>query len=207
MSAKPHLIVKWLLLFVLFDSSAVAEYRDAVGWYELVEELGAETPDGTGIKVSLIESAVIRNYLPDRSNFDFIGKTFTVMSGDSGHSNHATVVGQRLFGNTMSMAGGIDQIDLYESVDWLLDGFLQVGQPLFPAIETSRIQNHSWAGSFDEDEFNVEAMRRLDYAIERDRFVAVVALRNDIFAVPPLLAHAYNAITVGRPSGEHSRGG
>lgn len=110
MSAKPHLIVKWLLLFLLFDSSALGEYRDAVGWYELVEEVGAETPDGTGIKVSLIESAVIRNYLPDRSNFDFIGKTFTVMSGDSGHSSHATVVGQRLFGNTISMAGGIDQI-------------------------------------------------------------------------------------------------
>lgn len=185
-------------------------YRDAVGWNRLVEELGDDLPAGRDIKVSLIESPAspfIGNYKPDVNNFDFAGKNFTIVSPDAGVSNHATVVAQRFFGNSTSMSGEIDAIDVYESVDWLLEGFLRVNREPFPAVETSRIQNHSWAGAFDEIEYNIEAVRRLDYAIGRDGFLAVVALRNDTGQVPALMAHAYNVITVGRMDGSHSRDG
>src|SRR5690606_35865048 len=185
-------------------------YRDAVGWNRLVEELGDDLPAGRDIKVSLIESPAspfIGNYKPDVNNFDFAGKHCTIVSPDAGVSNHATVVAQRFFGNSTSMSGEIDAIDVYESVDWLLEGFLRVNREPFPAVETSRIQNHSWAGAFDEIEYNIEAVRRLDYAIGRDGFLAVVALRNDTGQVPALMAHAYNVITVGRMDGSHSRDG
>ncbi len=53
-----------------------------------------------------------------------------------------------------------------------------------------------------------EILRRFDYAIQQDGFVAVVGLNNfSTNPVPALMAHAYNAISVGVPSGNHSTGG
>lgn len=206
---------KQILLFALFTLLAFASgrlhgaYRETVGWNKLVAELGEEVPLGRGIAVSLIESPPFNgNYQPDTNNFEFPGKSFTMRSGDSGISSHATIVAQLFFGNSSSMARAIDTIDVYESVDWLFTGFLRVAEEEPPAIETRRVQNHSWTGAFTDGQvWNVEAIRRFDYAIERDGFVAVVALSNNTGAVPALLAHSYNAITVGRPDGNHSRGG
>lgn len=186
---------------------AAADYRETVGWERLREELGQEMPTGAGISVSLIESNAGGVYQPDTGNFDFAGKEFSIQSGGSGVSAHATVVAQRFFGNFLSMSGGIDEIDVYESTDWLLAGFLRTNEVELPEREDRRIQNHSWAGSFTNQELNVEASRRLDYVIERDGFLAVVALRNGKGEVPGLLAHAYNALIVGRPDGNHSAGG
>ena len=76
-----------------------------------------------------------------------------------------------------------------------------------PNVESRRIQNHSWVGTgtqaTDED-----ILRRFDYAIQRDGFVAIVGLNNDnATAVPALMASSYNSISVGVPSGFHSSGG
>lgn len=196
-------------MILLVPSSVRGSYQAAVGWDQLVAELGDAVPLGRGVQVSLIESADFLNrYQPDTSNYEFSGKALVAKSRASGDSDHATVVGQLLFGTHSSMARAIDTIHVYHADDWLLSDFLGTGESAAPAVETSRIQNHSWVGTFTDDhKFNVEAVRRLDYAIERDGFVAVVALSNDTTAVRPLLAHSYNAISVGRPDGQHSRDG
>lgn len=196
------------LLFLLLVPWLNGTYHEDIGWDRLVEEFGDNLPLGRNVKVSLIESPAAGSYQPDTGNFELEGKSFSMKSGDSGKSSHATVVAQRFFGTHSAMAKAIDEIDVYEAVHWLRQGFLRTEEPDLPEAESSRVQNHSWVGMFDESpEVNREAVRRLDYAIERDGFVALVALRNDTAEVPPLLAHSYNAISIGRPNGSHSRGG
>ncbi len=201
-----------LLYFLLLSVSIAAldlrgVYRETVGWNRLAAELDENLPDGSGIDVSMVESPVFGNYQPNTSNLDFTGKTFDMKSGPSGVSEHATVVGTLLFGNTMSMVPGIDTIDVYNANLWVVGDFLRTGEEQLPEVETRRIQNHSWTGAFTELVHNIEGNRRFDYAIERDGFVAVVALQNVTNPVRALMAHAYNAITVGKPDGQHNRGG
>ena len=81
------------------------------------------------------------------------------------------------------------------------------------------IQNHSWISyGYTENNtpsevdsiiaFHNEAIRRLDYAINRDQFIACVGLNNgNNTTVPSILASSYNAIVVGNTNGSHSRGG
>jgi hypothetical protein len=52
-----------------------------------------------------------------------------------------------------------------------------------------------------------EALRRLDWTVERDDAVVVVGLNNGAGTpVPPLLASAYNVLSIGRSDGRHSTG-
>ncbi len=197
----------FLLSFSLAGLNLQGIHRGSVGWYPLEEEIGEAVPTGKGIGVSMIESPIGGSYQPNTSNLDFSGKTFDMKSGLSGVSEHATVVGTLFFGNTMSMAPGIDMIDVYNANLWAVGDFLKTGSAEPPAVETRRIQNHSWAGAFTREIHDIEGNRRFDYAIERDGFVAVVAMQNVTDPVPALMAHAYNAITVGKPDGQHNRGG
>src|SRR5690606_36630681 len=49
------------------------------------------------------------------------------------------------------------------------------------------------------------ALRRFDFLINRDNITAVVGVANGSgTALPNLMAHAYNAIAVGRSDGNHS---
>ncbi len=204
---KPRTVRCLFFIVVLATPNLHGIYREAVGWNQLAAEIGEDVPNGKGIPVSMIESPLGGNYQPNTSNMDFSGKTFDMKSGPSGVSEHATVVGTLLFGNTMSMATGIDMIDVYNANQWVVGDFLKTGSGELPGEETRRIQNHSWAGAFTEEIHDIKGNRRFDYAIERDGFVAVVALQNVTGSVPALMAHAYNAITVGKPDGRHNRGG
>ena len=52
-----------------------------------------------------------------------------------------------------------------------------------------------------------EALQRLDWTVERDDSVVVVGLNNGAGTpVPPLLASAYNVLSIGRSDGRHSTG-
>jgi len=49
--------------------------------------------------------------------------------------------------------------------------------------------------------------QRLDYAIVRDGFTAVVGVNNgDSTTLPELLSQSYNTISVGRSDGKHGHG-
>lgn len=191
--------------------SSFAGYKEDIGLTALLLELGAGAPTGAGIAVTQVEggSPYATNFVADVTHAELIGKNVTIKSSPSALSGHATTVARNFFGTVNGPAPGITQIDAYEANGWLNNDFLRVGNSTAePVAETRRIQNHSWVGTFPVPLDNEDAVRRFDYAIQRDGFVAVVGLNNwNTNPVPALLAHSYNAISVGVPNGQHSSGG
>lgn len=188
---------------------ARGDYFQAAGYQRLVDALAGDVPDGASVTVSQIEAGVgeADDYMPDTQVSQFAGKTFNPLSGSSAVSSHATAVGRFLYGLDDSFAPGIATIDNYEAGNFLGSDFLKTGTTSAPAVESRDVQNHSWIGGFDLQADSLDATRRFDFAIERDDFVAAVGLNNGSGKdQPDLLAHAYNAIAVGRSDGNHSRG-
>lgn len=182
--------------------------KTAVGYSALLARLGAAAPTGASVPVTQVEvgAGASLDYGPNQAHADFSGKTFTLKSGSSGSSDHATGVGRNYYGN-QSFAPGINQIDLYEVDNWLQTGGLKFLQSVAPAVETQRVQNHSWIASGLLNSQAIDLLRRLDYQIQRDNVVSVVGVNNgSSSAFPQLLANSYNAITVGRTSGGSSIG-
>ena len=185
--------------------TACADYKDEVGFASLASELGATMPTGAGIPLTQVEAGA--DYMPDTSNSEFSGKTIMNVNGSSSNvSSHATGVGQYFYGANTSLSPGANGVSVYSADYWLTSWFLKDGSSQPPAIETNLIQNHSWIATDWSTATSV--IRRLDHAIARDGFTAVVGVNNGSNSVvPDLLGHSYNAISVGLSSGDHSRNG
>jgi len=188
--------------------------KDAIGFTSLQTRLGVDMPTGAGISVSQVEAPeASTHYRPNTADAQLAGKTFEFPSGGStGSSSHATTVGRYFYGSSSlaPQAGATVQggkVTSYEANNWLGSGFLRTGTPsVLPLVEANDIQNHSWIGSAGASD--AEILRRVDYAIERDDFIAVFGLNNgSATTVPSLMASSYNGITVGLSNGAHSRGG
>jgi hypothetical protein len=112
-------------LLLLSSNLAYGGYRDDVGQLQLVDELGANTPDGTGVKVTAVDCCAGPSgddYAIDPSYFEFAGKTITNVSPvGTGFSDHAREVGSYFFGNNTSLAPGILDIDAYENRDFAIN--------------------------------------------------------------------------------------
>jgi hypothetical protein len=185
-------------------------HLDDIGLTALQAELGGGTPTGSGISVSQVEAAYDgANYAASANNSELVGKTFSLQSGASVESVHATTVARSFCGSVNGVAPDITQIDAYEVNGWLQSDFLRFGSSSTPRSETRRIQNHSWiANTIGSQSQDQDILRRLDYAIQRDSYVAVVGVNNfTTNPVPALMAQAYNSIAVGNDNGNHSTGG
>jgi hypothetical protein len=130
------------------------------------------------------------------------------MTGPFGSSGHATTVGLNLYGTTTSIAPGITNIFIWLAGSWATSAYLRTGeggvQPSTPPAGM-RIFNHSWIGSFGSTLNDNDALRRFDFAIQRDNLVAIVGTNNGGGSPGfPLLAYGYNGITVGLANGLHS---
>ena len=203
-------------IFVIFISaSAQADYKDNIGYTLLqaeLAELGGRMPDGSGVMVTEVEAATSMVddapvYLPDPDNSQFAGKTLNVMSGsESGqYSGHATGTGKTFFGNSSSQTPGINTIDCYWADHWIGSGFLNWGSSAQPLSSSSRVANHSWVGSIDDPNSTSQLLRRIDWVVETDEFIQVVAMNNGS-TNRPLLGNSFNAIAVGRTDGNHAKG-
>ena len=198
------------LLFaaVAFALSCVvrADFKADIGWTKLQAELGGALPTGAGVAVSQVEAPEGTGiYAPDTTSAEFTGKTFSLKSGASGVSGHATTVAGYYYGLTGSIAPGITTIDVYEANNWIGTGFLRLGSISAPKTETRAMQSHSWVGSAGASD--VEILRRFDAAIQQSEFLGVVGLNNGSQGnLPALLAACYNGISVGRSDGIHSYG-
>ena len=96
---------------------------DDVGVPELIKRIGQENvPTGAGVLVGQVEVGV-GNYAPNPGVGEFGGKTFTLMSGSSGNSGHATRVGRNYYGLDTSIAPGITDIFVWEVNNWVASGF------------------------------------------------------------------------------------
>lgn len=184
-------------IIVLWSVTALASIKDDIGYTDLQAMLGEDTPTGAGISATMVEALYNGGYVPSIS-----GKTITPMSPGTTTSTHATAVAGRLCGSS-GISSGVDNINVWEASHWVGSGFLKTNQSSAPTVETSRVQNHSWISY----EANEQYLRRFDYAINRDKFVATVGLGNEANPpIPVLMAHSYNAIVVGKSNGIHSIG-
>ncbi len=182
--------------------------KDDIGWTALQTELGGVMPLGVGIGISQVEALVGTDYAADAADPELSGKTITLKSGASGASGHATFVARNYCGITSGVAPGITQIDAYEVSLWVQTGFLHAGNSgAAPNIESRRVENHSWIGNFGSQSLDEEVLRRFDYSIQRDGFVAIVGLNNgSANPLPELMSQSYNSISIGVPNGNHSAG-
>lgn len=209
MSYRPLLSGISLGLLLAIPGVGFAGHKEDIGLTALLAELGGSAPTGAGVSISQVEGLVGSDYAAVATDPELAGKIVTLKSGASGQSGHATFVARSFCGSTNGIAPGLTQIDAYEVNEWLQTDFLNTGNNnAAPLAEVRRVQNHSWIGSTGVTATDEDIVRRFDLAIMRDGFVAIVGLNNmNTNAVPALLASAYNAISVGVPSGQHSSGG
>jgi len=204
MNHRLLLLILGLGLSALWTS---AGHLDDIGLTALRAELGASAPTGAGIGISQVEAELGTNYVADASTSELTGKTFTLKSGATSASSHATLVARNVCGSTNGVAPGVTQIDAYEANAWLGSNALRTLSSQPPLVESRRVQNHSWVGSTETESTDIDMLRRFDFAIARDGFLAAVAINNfTVNPLPVLLTHSYNSISVGQASGNHSAG-
>lgn len=190
-----------------------ADWRDDCGYTRLLQTFTSDVPSAVAGGIAQIEAPAVaddpaNNYLPDPASAAFLGKAFTNLSSGSGASGHATVVGQFFYGNSSSLVGGTVGINAYNANGWIAGDFLNAGTTSLPAVETRRIQNHSWIGlSGNSDSAVAGINQRLDFGIDRDGYLAVVGANNGASTtLPQLLMQGYHSLSVGLTNGQHSAG-
>ncbi len=212
------LLLRGLLTAALLASAATVRsasaQSDPVGYQALLTQFsaaGLKAP-GTGVVVEQIEASDVPNssndYLPDATQSQFSGVTITDEAHDGVVSSHATGVANVLYG-TYGFDTGISQVDVYGAEYWL--GYvLKVNGLAPPAASPANqpaVANFSWIDTTDTLAYDNNALRRLDYTIDRDNLVAVVAVNNGAgSAIPGMLAASYNSIAVGASDGQSSTG-
>lgn len=191
---------------------ATADYQDWCGWTELASRIGIENvPTGLDVIVGQVEAPDSSSrYMPDSNDSDFDGKYLISRSGGpTSPSSHATNVARKFYGLSNSLAPGVWFINCYEVNNWLQGGYLHVGggagTPPEPAVGALKIWNNSWVGSFGSVSADQDALRRIDWFIERDDVVLTGGLNNGT-EQQPLLSYGYNSLIVGRRDGNHSAG-
>jgi hypothetical protein len=189
-----RIIIICILVFS-WSSSAFADWKSDIGYTALQSELGANLPTGAGVKVTQVEAS---SGMPDTSNPEFSGKTFTQKNLYLSVSGHATTVGQLFYGNSSSIAPGITSIDDYDASFYTGTAFLGWGTGR-PLISSSRVANHSWVGALDATS-TVNILARLDWVIDRDEFIQAVGMNNG-GTNSPLLGSSFDSISVGLSNG------
>ena len=192
-----------LLALVLLPAIAArGEWRTDAGYFTLATELGGALPTGAGIEAFQCEALDAGNYLPVAMTMTpevIGGRTYHALAGTGPHSGHASSVGHVFF-NTSGISSGIAVIYAHKANDFFAE-LTAVGSP--PVFD-GQVQNHSWVGSSGLAE---TALRKYDFALDRDHQVGVVGLGNTTGPVPQLMCSSYHAIAVGVRSGIHSTGG
>ena len=184
---------------------AVISPRDAVGYSDLLAELGS-LPDGAGLAVGQVEAGGSA-YLPDLTVPAFAGKTIVDGTGfNLGSYSHATGVGQRQYGSEISLSPGVSDITVYQADDYLFS-VIGFGSGLPPLAQPFAVMNHSYVGSGAGAVIAQELNRRMDVIVEQENAVVVVATNNGASSpLPEFFAQTYNTITVGRSDGDHAAG-
>lgn len=197
-------------VFCLISPSVMAQsWLDDVGWTQLFNEYGAALEDGTGVKVTQVEAPNgSGNYMPNVNHAEFVGKN--IVNGTPGGSNvtssHATTVGRNFFSNVESIAPGLTDITVFNADDYL-GRILNFNTGNDPLPDSFEVGNHSYIANGLTPLQAENILMRFDFVINRDNSVHAVGLNNGSgTAIPQLMAHSYNAISVGRRDGAHSQG-
>lgn len=205
-----------LTTLLTLSLACLAWGADDIGYGALQNTLGASTPTGAGVRVTQVEAPINDTsggappvYMPDPSDFQFIGKIITPYDGNlsGSYSGHATSVGGLFYGNTASIAPGVTQIDSFDANGWINSLYNATPGPGFGAatVSPSRIANHSWVGGGTDPASDGTVLRLVDRQVHLNEYIQVVAPANGP-NLSPLLSSAYNVIAVGRTDGIHDIG-
>ncbi len=179
------------------------------GLDDLRNRLGAgNEPTGLGIVVSQVEADDGGNYGPDTTHADFVGKSFTFMSGSTGVSGHATNIGRRVYGSGgLGLAPDIVDVYMYSASGWVQSNYLKVGTGSNPASPPGGVSifNNSWIASFGSNSLDSQALRRADWATETYDVMMINGVANSGDHVP-LMTFGFNGVSVGMQNGNHSAG-
>lgn len=194
-----------LSLFSLTTDYVHADWRSAIGWAEFTSELGPDYPDGTGVLVAQGEADANGTNpgaacLPDNTNSLVTGKLILPKTPDASNSNHALNVARRFYGNTTSVAPGVTDIFAYEANDYL-------GALTSNSIPANRkVHCNAWVANFGT--LGAFKLAEIDSRIQSNGYLLVAGLSNGSnTSVPQIFTSTYNALSVGRSNGNHSRNG
>ena len=136
-------------------SPARLDYKDYIGFTQLKTELGGSTPTGAGVVVTQVEAGrdstrLSRVFCQARMMLNSLAKLLLLRTSAPTMvtSGHATNVGQYFYGNTNSIAPGINSIYGYDADHWLGSAFLNTGYAAQPLATSARVANHSWIGAY-----------------------------------------------------------
>lgn len=194
-----------LLLFVAAVSVSgplYADWKTDIEFDRLVEKYGPDLPDGSGLRIGIVESDHSGSYAVDA---DFPGlqeqEVTYLYDTPSAFSGHANQVARRLVG-IESIIPGPKIVGSISSANWLArvleskrDEPLDLGYDIY---------NHSWISSQATD--FLSKFSRLDYVIDQyDAFMAG-GLDNFYNSIPLYTGQNFNNVVVGVSSGRHSIG-
>ncbi len=163
--------------------------------------LREDMPTGRGIEVGLVEGGT-DGYRPNGNEKTLRHLNIVLHGENSKPSGHATGTARIGFG-TAGPAPDIDALHAYPVSPWIGDAYLRTAQPLGPIDSSIRVFSHSWIANGGNAQAPI--LRRVDYVVDHNDVVVVVGVNNGRQKpVPTLLASAYNVISVGVPSGNHS---
>ena len=110
-------------LSLLTVSLVHGDWKSDIGWPEFVAEAGPGYPDGSGVLVVQVEAdystAQGEQYVPNDADPQMSGKTISDATGGGDVSSHALTVAKLFYGNSSSIAPGVDDILVYEAGDYL----------------------------------------------------------------------------------------
>ena len=193
---KPHFTQPLCLALLLTATAAASDdYRDDIG-YKTLESHNSLISKGANLTVGQVEAVFGQAYMPDRNASEFSGKHFWP-TGIYDASGHATMVGDLFYGKD-GIAPNTPNIKVYDSTGFLTTNVLRVGKKGAPIPLNVSVLNNSWVAAFTTDSANVEAVRRLDWMINRDDVLVVSSVGNGAGSdYPKLLATSYNGMAVG----------
>ncbi|MDZ4819541.1 MAG: S8 family serine peptidase, partial [Planctomycetota bacterium] len=190
--------------FVSYSYCTIAATNEDIGRAPLADKLGAALPTGVGVPVMQVEAVFEGGTLMELDP-EFLGKTLTMRTPIAAAGWHALNVGKIFYGLNSSIAPGITQIELYDTNGlngFMGPGLLNAGAGTNPLVSSqhSRVANHSWVGRTMEP---LDVLERVDWLVERDDMVHVVAVHNISGLINPLLSNSMNSISVGVSNGNH----
>ncbi len=208
---KPAPAARLFFVFAFLFVAVRADWLDDVGYTRLLQTYSSGVPASVASGVSQIEAPDgAANYAADSP-----GKSPTLKSGASGANGHASTVAVYYYSSASSVIPDTSIIDAYNANTWLYSGFLNYNTTSVPLTESRRIQNHSWIAQFDRNQYAESTItsavanynQRLDYASDRDGFLAVVGTNNGASTtLPDLMVQGYHSLSVGLTSGNHAAG-
>jgi hypothetical protein len=182
----------------------VGRPRAVMAWNHAKSRLKADMPMGRGIPVGQVEGNREGGYLANTNHGGLPGTGFIPEAGKSKLNGHATAVATHIAG-PQSAGQGIRAVHAWPVAEWLDAGYLNMSSTEAPRSDhPARVFNHSWISPTSQAAPLI--LRRIDYHVDQRDVLIVAGVNNSKGDIPALLASAYNVISVGAMSRNHSDG-